>query len=193
MGDTSYWFKRLKKYTSDKKLSDLTRNSDRVHLRISTITEAVDVWTNNNKKFEGAFTAFIDCGKDRSQNYTTVSKPLDNNTASKIFQILNSNKILVIPTDNKIAGWGQNGLDGTETLIEYSTPKDYYFKEYWSPYLFKELKEAQLIDTTEKQIWSLIHNKHFPNSLLSKGCVFETNGIQGIIIKPKQKKKKASR
>ena len=192
VSDTSYWFKRLEKYTFDKKLPDLVKNLDSVHLRISTIEEAVDVWTNDFKDFKGTVTAFVKCGKYQAYNYTTISKPIDNKTASQIFQLLNRDEILVIPTDNKIKGWGQ-GFDGTETLIEYSTPQLYYFKEYWSPYGFKEIKEAQLIDTTQKQVWTLIHDIHFSNSLLLNGCVFETNGVKGILIKNKQKKKKASR
>ncbi|RYE25369.1 MAG: hypothetical protein EOP45_04860 [Sphingobacteriaceae bacterium] len=192
VGDTSYWFKRLNKYTDDKKLFDLTKNLDSVHLRISTITEAVDVWTNDYKNFKGEVTAFVKCGKDQSQSYTTVSKSIDTNTAAQIFRVLNNDEILAIPTDNKIKGWGL-GFDGTETLIEYSTPKHYSFKEYWSPYVFKEIKEAQLIDTTEKQVWALIRGINFSDSLLSNGCAFETNGVKGILIKTNQKKKKAGR
>lgn len=192
VGDTSYWFKRLEKFTYDKKLLDLTKNSDIVHFRISTIEEAVDVWTNDFKDFKGTITAFVKCGKDPVYSYTTISKFIDTKTASQIFKFLNKDEILAIPTDNKIKGWGQ-GFDGTETLIEYSTPQLYCFKEYWSPYVFKEIKEAQLIDTTEKQVWTLIHDVHFSDSLLSNGCVFETNGVKGILIKTKQKRKKVSR
>jgi hypothetical protein len=183
--DTTYWYKWLQKYSSSKGLSDLSKNADSLHFRITTLSQAVDVWTNDYKNFKGIVTVFIKCvSSQQVETNKTISIRIDTSIARKIYDLVKDNNIFTIPTDEKINGWSQ-GFDGIEVLIEYSTPNFYSFKQYWTPCVFKDIKEAQAIDTTQRQVWQLVSNLHLPKYHLNKGCEFEHSGITGVPIKNK--------
>jgi hypothetical protein len=190
-GDTTNWYKWIQKYTCDNGLQDLTVSKDSLHFRVSTVSETVDVWTNDYKAFKGTITAFIKCSKsNQPETFKTYSKPIDDSTAKRIYQIVNSNQIFEIPTDKEITGWNQ-GFDGIEILIEHSTPTLYDFKEYWTPSMFPEIKDAKIIDTVQRQVWTILYKIKFSTNLLSNGCTYLYNGVPGIPIKPYKKRQKS--
>jgi hypothetical protein len=182
-GDTTHWYKWIQKYTSKNGLEDLSKNTDSLHFRISTMSQAIDIWTNDYKTFRGKVTVFIKCTNSKQlETYKTISINVDTLIARKIYNLANDNSIFTVPTDNKISGWSQ-GFDGIEVLIEYSTHNFYSFKQYWTPSVFKDIKEAQAIDTTQRGAWQLVSNLHLLKYRLDKGCVFEHDGIAGVPIK----------
>jgi len=184
-GDTTHWYKWLQKYTFKNGLPDLSKSTDSLHFRITTLSQAIDVWTNDYKTFKGTTTAFIKCTNSKQlETNKTISVTIDTSIARKIYNLVSNNNTFDIPTDDKITGWSQ-GFDGIEILIEYSTPYFYSFKQYWSPSAFKDIKEAQIIDTTQRQAWQLVSNLRLPKYTLNKGCVFEHDGIVGVPIKRK--------
>ena len=68
-------------------------------------------------------------------------------TGVKIYDLISLYKVITLPTDKLIKGWG-SGLDGITYFIETADERSYACKAYWTPTLYKDkLVEAkQLVD-----------------------------------------------
>ena len=143
--DTSYWYEVQQNKYSKAGLPNLINSSDTLHIRFSNEVQAIDVWTNDFKTFYGTFTNFTT--STGQEIFFSDKSYLDTGIAKLVYKIFIELSIFNIPTIQKIPKWEQ-GFDGKEFIIEYSTPKIYSFKEYWSPSYFKnKIKMAATIDS----------------------------------------------
>lgn len=165
-GDTTLWFKWQQESFIKTGLPNLISSNDKLHFRFSTETQAIDIWTKDFKVFYGTlanFTTTYDENKYKENSkpelfYSNKSQ-LDTTVAKQVYNLFQKLSIFSIPTDNKIKGWSL-GDDGNEYLIEYSTPKDYTFKEYWTPSYYKDrIKEAATIDSLANELEMILQMK----------------------------------
>ena len=127
VGDTSLWYKWEQRDFREGGLPDLTQSKDSLHFRFSTETQAIDIWTNDFKTFNGTFmnhTTSEPCDdcliKGKSKFYSNKYN-LDTAKARMAYDLFDKLSIFDIPTQDSIKGWDQ-GNDGEEFLIEHSTP-----------------------------------------------------------------------
>lgn len=134
-------------------LPNLLKSDDSIHIRFSTETQAVDIWTIDNKKFQGYITNYTSEADNDSKRLFHKAVEIDTALCRELFIIFTNDSIQKTPSQGGIKGW-ESGKDGITYFIEYSTPQGYYAKEYWTPELYKEtIKEAkQIYDFVEK--WS---------------------------------------
>jgi hypothetical protein len=198
-GDTTLSYKWQQGYALQMGLADLIKSNDSLHFRFWTETQSIDIWTNDFTIFKGLLSNYTrSIIEDKIKKGITTSQPgkffssfstIDSATAKQVYKLFEENFIFKIPTGDSIEGWG-NGLDGTELLIEHSTPTAYSFKEYWSPSAFKKIKEAVTIDELSKQLESLLKMNeswaHFIDGL-PIGCYY-AGGIFHVCKKREKKK-----
>ncbi|MBL7896607.1 MAG: hypothetical protein JNK50_15025 [Bacteroidia bacterium] len=202
--DTSFWYIIQNNNFLKAELPDLKKSIDSLHFRFSTDIQAVDIWTTNFQTFHGIFTNFTTSYHHdpykldpRPEAFFSSKSNLDEKTAKEIYNIFNSLSIFSIPTDSRILGW-ESGNDGIEYLIEYSTPTNYSFKEYWTPYAYKKtIKEAALIDSLVQQLETNLQLakkfKDFINTLPEGSYYAGDHGGLNIITTDKKAKKKKNK
>lgn len=153
--DTTWWYAYQQQLCKKLHLTDVIHDSCRNHFRLWTDTRIVDVcrercrttstlirWTEEVVPHNEAPT-----GRIYKQVISAESAGL------RIDTLIKDSRIEAIPDQSLIKGW-QQGLDGTEYLIEYTTDSTYYFKTYWTPTAQENVKEALVV-------------QHFVDSMLS--------------------------
>jgi len=178
-GDTTLWYKWQSNNFSKVGIPDLKYTNDSVRFRFSTEIQAVDVWTNDRKIFNGTFSVFTTRpgngknGDQQPEAFFGHTWNLDTGLARSVFSLFEAFKIAAIRPQDSIEGW-QNGLDGEQLTIEYSTPAHYSFKTYWTPDLFRQkLPEAFLIDSFSRTVQRAVEfSERFYDflSTLPEGC-----------------------
>ena len=156
--DTSLWYKWQQERIIKTGLPSLINSSEKLHFRFSTETQAVEVWTNDFNVFNGTFANYTTTYEAnlKPELFYSDKSHLDTATARKVYNLFHKLSVFSIPTDTKIEGWSA-GSDGDEYLIEYSTPREYSFKEYWTPSYYKDkIKEAEAIFTLANQLEKLL-------------------------------------
>jgi hypothetical protein len=150
-GDTSLWFKWQNERIDKLKLPTLLNKNDESYLRVTIGGQIIDIWSYDNKTYQGIITNFADGDNSKStrqwvkKDIKTFSNKvvIDTIIAKSIFKL--QQQISSIPTEQLIKGWGI-GNDGVEYIIETSNPKYYVFKTYWTPTVQDStLKEAKKI------------------------------------------------
>ncbi len=173
--DTSLLYKWKQNNAQRMKLEDLTKSTDKIHFRLWEENQVVEIWSNDLITFQGFllnFTNKIYGKKRRAPSIFRSEIPIDTIIARQIYNIFIDNSIFNIPTDDSVKGWGQ-GCDGEEFLIEYSTNTFYSFKEYWTPSVFKELREAVVIENMINRLDTILQvQKNWEDFFksLPKGC-----------------------
>jgi len=147
------WYGLTKENIQQAGLKDLTTAIEPVHFRFWTETQAVDIWTTDNKTFQGKLVYYTRTyTKEKDNDLYQPEKPgkfysklteMDTVTARKIYQYAYQQQLFQIPSEDSIKGW-HDGNDGITYFVEYSTPSFYSFKEYWTPE-DQEVKEAAII------------------------------------------------
>jgi hypothetical protein len=185
-----FWKNWIKKYVSENEFEDLETSEDSLTFRISSLTKAVTISTNDYKIFRGTVTQYIGC---KNNIFTTQSINIDDETSKKIYEIFKQNLVFDIQSDIEINGW-LKGFDGREILIEKKDTLGYSLKHYWTPEIFPQIREAKIINDIDKEIFDLVSEYKFQENLLSQDCEFAYNGVKGmkIIHRKATKKKKAS-
>ena len=177
-------------YAIQNKLIHYRNSIDSFHFRFSTENQAVEIWTNDYLHFHGIFLNFTKSQNIKPEIYYSQVNSIDTFNAKYIYNLLSKSGIFQIPTQENIHGW-QNGLDGEYYIIQYSTPKIYSYKKYWSPDAFKNIKEAVIIDSVYKQIYRVLKiGERWSNfiGLLPIGCYEFGDGLVSC-TKHKHKKK----
>jgi hypothetical protein len=151
-------------------LPDLTKSRDSLHFRLWTNSQAIDIWTNDYKIFNGMLSNHTK--SETTDKFYSNKTPINPATAKEIYKLFKAKLIFQIPTDGKIKGWSPVS-DGEAILVEYSTKEFYSFKEYDTPSMFKNIKEAVTLDKLEKELEAILNmNKSWGTFLngLPKGC-----------------------
>lgn len=174
-GDTSLWYKWKHRDIKQMDIPDLRISSDNFHFRFWTEIQIVDIWTNDFKTINGFYLNYTIKTTNNKKNPTKIffnKTSIDTVTARKIYNLLVDNLIFQIPSDYKINGWNQ-GDDGEEFLMEYSTKTFYTFKEFWTPSAYKDIKEAIIIDDFTKKLKLILNFDENWNRFihgLPRGC-----------------------
>jgi len=179
----------LKKYTSNSDFVDVEKSSNSLIFRISSLTNAVTIITDDYNDFRGIFTRYVNCPNN---NFDSYSKKIDSKISEKIYNILISNSVFNIPSDNEIPGWSA-GFDGREILIEKKQNGIYSINEYWTPEIFPDISEAKIINKVDKEIFGLLQDYDFSEDFLSKDCEYAYNGTKGLKIQTVKSKIKTKK
>jgi hypothetical protein len=157
-GDSTFWYKTYREIARKLSLPLLDISLKAEYVRIWTSSQAIDIWQDETGTFSGILTTWTDeypPYNEEPTNRTFVSKKqINHDTAAFLAELINSTRILTIPTDDSIAGWHQ-GFDGIIYLIEYSTKSSYSFKSYWTPKSQTSLKEAFLVQSFVDKAFTL--------------------------------------
>jgi hypothetical protein len=191
------YFKEKQSLAQKLSLVNLQTSGDTFHFRFWTEEQALDIWTTNHKSYAGQVTNYAQryssklLRQGQYQVDTVFSNriALDSSQARQIFQALQILAIAAIPSDDAIPGWNQ-GLDGTEYLIELTQKGQYSFKTYWTPYLFAaSLPEAKKIQTLVDTLYQEYNLASYYQSLPTTSGSYKRNGIPGIQIRTVEEKK----
>ncbi len=146
--DSSFWYARVYKESLKKSnLTDLTKSKDAFHLRIVfTEIQMLDIWTNDFKTFNGRIINWAQTSGQTPEKFFSEIVPLSGEQAQSVYNLFTDSGISKIPTASQVKGW-DDGLDGSEYTIEYSTRNEYSFKEYWTPKAFPKVDQAVAINT----------------------------------------------
>jgi hypothetical protein len=178
--DTTFWYKWVKENIQTIGLPDLTTSNEPLHFRFWTETQVVDIWTVDKQLWQGKlinFTKAYDPGNNKTKQLKTETfysraDNLDITIAHQVFEFVAHQRLFEVPVQDSIKGWG-NGTDGDTYLIEYATPTNYSFKNYWTPSIQKGISEAVIIDTVYKYLnVTLNMNRSWSSFIhgLPKGC-----------------------
>ncbi|MEO7119480.1 MAG: hypothetical protein ABIY62_00200 [Ginsengibacter sp.] len=194
--DTTLWFKWKSALAEKLELPNLQTSKDTFHFRFWTDIQVLDIWTFDNSTFFGLVTNYAQrydpklLKKGTHQVDTVFSNniQLDSSIAKNIFQLLEKLNIVNIPSDDKIKGW-QQGLDGTEYIIETSNKSQYDFKTYWTPSIFaKTTIEAKQIQTLVDKFYNDFKLYSYYEKLKLPKGMYKRDGVQGIKIRNLQDK-----
>jgi hypothetical protein len=180
-------------------LPDLIKSTDTLHFRVSSMKQAIDIWTKDYITFYGTLTNFTTSyegdrhkRKNKKANkFYSDKKSIDTATAKRIYGVFVEKSIFEIPLADSIKGWSTNGRDGTSYYVEKSTKNDYLFKDYWSPSTFKDkIDEAKrLHELTEELEKLLCMNESFGQFIQSLPYGTYTSDGFGVIMIAKKKKR----
>lgn len=179
----------LRKYTTNPDFIDVEKSSNSLVFRISSLTKAVTIITDDRNNFSGTFTRYVSCPDNKFDSY---SKKINSKVSEKIYAILISNSVFNIPSDNEIPGWSA-GFAGREVLIEKKENGIYSINEYWTPEIFPDIPEAKIINIIDKEIFELLRDYEFSEDLLLKDCEYAYNGLKGIKIQTAKSKRKSKK
>jgi hypothetical protein len=163
-GDTSYNYKWSYNLHGKLKMKDLMQSTAPFHFRFWQDGQVVDLWTTDNKTWQGRVTDFIwehkpaqpQKKKNKTARIYTMQSRLDTALARRAFGLIAKDSILQIPSEEMIKGWSQV-LDGSLCIIEISSPGAYAFRSYNTPTEQKDLKEAKKIVRFAENLNKLIN------------------------------------
>lgn len=141
-----FWYADILKFSEKLGLKPLKDSPYEFHFRVWTENQVLDIWQNSQNIFSGSLTLWAeeytyDDGPSRTffKQYKVSSK-----TVLGIKNLIDSHKILTIPSDSEIKGWNQ-GCDGITYKLEFCDRQNYYFKSYWTPSVIENVPEAKII------------------------------------------------
>lgn len=154
MTDTSTFLQQHRKKVEDMRLRDMTTSYDSVSFRLwMGQDKVIDIFTTWNHKYSGSITFLpyikptgIQHGKIAGQKELLGSREiLDDATADSIFHLFMNTFVMNLPSQENIHGWTMNRT-GVAYILEYATPIHYSYRHYYAPELFKEIKEAEMLN-----------------------------------------------
>ena len=182
-GDT-YWYKYQLKQIEKLSLPLLDTSSSDEYYRVWTNRQVIDIWRSPNGIWDGKLTTwtdeFVPNNEEETNRSFVVSKKISNDTINLIRVIIDSSKILNLPSDDSIKGW-QQGFDGITYVIEQSTKTNYSFKTYWTPEAQDTLKEAKQVQSFIDSIFNTTNSQNVWKDF-SKAIPYECyiNGGPGV-------------
>jgi hypothetical protein len=171
------WYPRVSELTRVFNLKNLTTSAEPFHFRFWTEIQVVDIWTTNNKTFQGKLIYYARESNEGRTVQDTIERihshitNIDTSTARQIYQFVNKQQLFTIPTQDSIKDWNY-GYDGTAYFVEYSTPSIYSFKDYWLPEVqpFKEAKVIVNVLHYLQQTLNMDNDWYTYVKTLPKGC-----------------------
>ncbi len=173
-GDTVYRYKYNKEFQNTLKLKDFEKSTDEFNFRFRNQGQVIEI-SKDGSKYNGNITNYIYHTKNANNKAITLSNKilLTSKQAENIYTIVQTSKILDLPSDMDIENWGQ-GFDGITYIIEHSDKKNYWFKNYWSPSSQDSIREALIVENLVKNLSDTLNlpEKYstFKDDLPKKGC-----------------------
>lgn len=160
-GDTIIDYNWQNEFYKKLKIPNLIYDTTSIYFRFYTITQIVDIWTQDRKIYHGQIVNYIDSSNDnKKQEVHTLSTrvSVDTTLARQAFTILQS--IKTISLQDSIKGW-RKGFDGTTYYFQYSTPNSYASKYYWQPDdQDSKIVEAHQISWMINQLYQVLKLNH---------------------------------
>ncbi len=193
-GDTTYCYKKCHDLHGKLKIKDLMYSTSTMHFRYWQDGQTVDLWTNDNKTYQGLVTDYIweykpttiPKKKNKQPKTYTLQSRIDTAMAHKAFVLIAKDSILHIPSEEKIKGW-HDGLDGTTYMIEISSATAYSFRNYWTPTAQKDLKEAKMVEKFVEDFNTALRLSEYNRKFLATlpGGSYSDGGIWQLYIPEK--------
>ncbi len=187
--DTAFWYTYKNGYVNDFKLELIEHDTAKFVFRIWSNGLTIKLRKINNG-YSGEIMRFVEQYPAKSQKKIFVKKdiilPKD---AAKAINLIDSLKIIELPSDKNIKGW-QQGLDGITHFIEYKIDNRYSFKNYLTPEVQGSLAEAQLLLTFISSLENLLDmtssSKIFQNDIPFDSWKHPGSSTSVLRVKPKQ-------
>lgn len=181
-GDTIYGYGWIKKLVNELKLESLTNTKENFRFRVWTSNQVIDISKDFGHviSFERAYSE-KNHKRNREGKLYTSKAIIVSNTLNELHELIKNSGILTLPSEENIEGW-KLGVDGITYTIEISTSEEYFFKTYWTPQVFPDLKEAVIVLNFVKEIRKLLNLKMVYDqffSTLPNGC-YNTGDISVI-------------
>ena len=174
-GDTAFWYKRNIELQKNLDLKNFEQSTDEFNFRFRNHGQVIEI-TKDSTRYSGTITNFIYHTKKANKNKTeTLSNKiiLSPNQVEKIYNIVQSCKILNLPSDKHIENWSL-GMDGITYIIEHSDKESYWLKNYWTPSAQDSIPEAIIVLDLVKNLSDTLNLQEvyssFKNTLPKKGC-----------------------
>ena len=193
-GDTTFWFKYQQTVIKELSLSKLDTTTNSFYFRLWKANQVIDIWTNGNGFFDGQITSWTSeyvPNNEKKTDRTLINKvTINSDTVNHLVDLVKSSSILNLPTDNLIKGWKQ-GFDGITYIIEFSNPKQYSFKTYWTPNIQDTLSEAKIVQSfindfselaNTSKIWQIF------SKIIPYECYINGGNIACKVVTKKQRK-----
>ncbi len=144
--DTAFWFNWRIGLNSEIGISTIDRSIEEFEFRFWDGYKVIRLW-KSKEKLQSEVIFFL---REYNENMKShkgrlyhSSLKLNEKTTIAINNLITDLEILNFPSDNKIEGWDQ-GLDGITYFVETSSPDNYSFKNYWTPTVYSNIKEARI-------------------------------------------------
>jgi len=193
-GDTTLVYKWIHELHGQLKINNLIYSNELFHLRFWQDGQVIDIWTIDNKTFQGQVTNYLWAYKP---NYCKKKKPktgklysnqnlLDAGQARTAYNLFLIDSIAYLPSEEKTPGWSK-GSEGIAYCFEISTPNSYTFKSFWTPSAKDSLYNAKNIQNFVKNINTYLNLAQFKTKFydtLSGGSY--SNGSMPLILIPEK-------
>ena len=193
-GDTTFWFKYQQTVIKELSLSNLHTTTNSFYFRLWKANQVIDIWYNINGFYEGEITSWTSeyvPNDEKKTDRTLINKiTINADTVNHLVELIKSSTILNLPTDNLIKGWKQ-GFDGITYIVEFSTPKQYSFKTYWTPAIQDTLNEAKIVQSFVDDFSELANTKNVWQTfskIIPYECYINGGNIACKVLTKKQKK-----
>jgi hypothetical protein len=144
--DTCYYYKLIMQDCASLSITPLQQSNYPYHFRLWSPEQMIEVWKTSEGYVKGNVLNWAYSSNDKKNTPPfEESVPLNKSEAPDIYELIQKMQIADIPDQKSIKNWS-DGLDAPDYMIEYEEGNDYYFKSYWYPAGFSQLKEAVTID-----------------------------------------------
>ena len=148
--DTLFWKKIQKEKIEEFKLPELNRDMEFVFRKWNPGNVLEIVKNGNDISAKIIYFVFEVWNNNYKADTFVKEYRIPNKSAKSLYEYIKSSGIDKIPSDKYITGW-QQGFDGITHIYEIKDKNKYSFKNYWTPKVQKEIKEAKfIIELNEK-------------------------------------------
>jgi hypothetical protein len=183
-GDTAYWYKRDIKIQKTLGLKDFEKSANEFNFRFRNQGQVVEI-SSDSSKITGSIVSYIYHSKNsNSSNFDTLTKKiiLSPKQAKVVYNIVQTSRILNIPSDREIENW-LHGSDGITYIIEHSNKNTFWLKSYWTPSTQNSIPEAKIVLDLVKKLSDTLSLEMsynaFKNKLPKIGC-YNSGGMSQI-------------
>jgi hypothetical protein len=167
-GDTTRLYKWINELNGQLKINKIIFSEELFHLRFWQDGQAIDIWTVDNKTFQGKVTNFVweykssfwNKKKPKTGKLFSNQNVLDAGQARTAYNLFLIDSIAILPSEEKNPGWSKES-EGITYCFEISTPHSYTFKSFWTPTEKERLQEAKKILDFVKNINAYLNLSQF--------------------------------
>jgi len=149
-GDTTFLYKWNQDLAKELGLANVANSQSDFYFRMwyhgQVLSHVIDIRSTNDSTYKAMMTLytkeFIDnTKKEPTERIYSKKVELNSVVGARAHELIVSQKINSIPSEDLISGWSR-GLDGDTYTIEFADKNKYSFKSYWTPTVQDSLKEA---------------------------------------------------
>ncbi len=183
-GDTAFLYKKNIELQKALELKDFEKSTDEFNFRFRDHGQVIEI-SKDSTKYNGIITNYVYHTKKANRNKSEILSNkiiLSQKQAEDIYNVVQSSRILDLPSDNIIANW-KRGFDGITYIIEHTDRKNYWFKNYWTPDAQDSIPEAIVVLELIKNLADTLNLQEiyssFQDDLPKQGC-YNSGGMANI-------------